>query len=66
MPLFDLHCVKCDKKQEVLCRHSQIAEQKCGTCGEALKQLPPAKTTFRLQGSGWYDVEYNNRRSPKN
>jgi putative FmdB family regulatory protein len=54
MPLFDLNCPKCNKQQEVLCRHSAIPEQKCETCGGPLEQLPPTGTAFNLKGGGWY------------
>lgn len=66
MPLFDLHCPKCQKTQEVMCRHSAIPEQKCETCGGPVTQQPPTGTGFQLKGDGWYKAGFYPKRTTKN
>jgi putative FmdB family regulatory protein len=65
MPLFDLHCEKCQKTQEVMCRHSAIPEQKCEACGGPLQPLPSTGTAFQLKGGGWYQGGFYAKRPTK-
>lgn len=57
MPLYEYHCLGCDKVFEILQKFSDPIKKKCEECGGKLEKLV-SSSSFHLKGTGWYKTDY--------
>lgn len=58
MPIYEYRCESCDNEFEKLLRAGQDEPTQCPACdAEALNRLI-SNTSFKLEGSGWYETDY--------
>ena len=64
MPLYEYHCLKCDKDFEFLQKISEGPKKKCPECAGRLKKLV-SESGFHLKGSGWYVTDFRDKGKKK-
>ena len=64
MPLYEYHCLKCEKDFEFLQKISEKPKSKCSACGGKLKKLI-SEGGFQLKGTGWYVTDFRDKGKPK-
>jgi putative FmdB family regulatory protein len=57
MPIYEYHCSKCGRIQEVMQKFSDKPLTKCQECSGKLSKMI-SNCTFHLKGSGWYVTDY--------
>jgi putative FmdB family regulatory protein len=57
MPIFDYQCQKCNFLEEVIQKYTDQLDKKCPKCNEKMVKLI-SKSSFRLNGSGWYKTDF--------
>ena len=57
MPIYEYQCSGCEKKHEVVQRHTDKPLTICPDCGASLTKLI-SSTSFLLKGTGWYKTDY--------
>lgn len=67
MPTYEMKCPGCDREWEVRCKYEELqllVNSLCRNCSQPAVQKM-SKTTFRLNGSGFYNTDYKGIRGPK-
>lgn len=57
MPLYEYHCLKCEKNFDVIQKFSDAPLKRHEGCGGKVEKLMSAPS-FHLKGSGWYATDY--------
>jgi len=63
MPIYEYHCLKCCKDQEIIQKLNDKALPKCLSCGGKMKKKM-SLSGFQLKGGGWYKDGYSYGKPP--
>ena len=58
MPLYVYKCEKCEHEWEVHQSYKDDPIEECEECGEMAAKKQIARSSFSLQGNGWYATDY--------
>lgn len=63
MPIYEYQCEKCGHRFDKLQRINAVPLNECPQCQQpTLKKLVSAPS-FKLQGSGWYETDFKDKKS---
>ena len=63
MPVYEYRCDACNIQFELRQKFSDPPEDRCPTCGGAVRKIVSA-VSFRLKGGGWYGDGYGDKAEP--
>lgn len=58
MPIYEYHCLDCQKEHEIIQRFSDPPLAICPACGGKLEKKL-SLSSFQLKGGGWYKEGYS-------
>jgi putative FmdB family regulatory protein len=62
MPVYEYECSNCEKVTELERRHiERHDEATCAHCGAKTTTLILSRTSFILEGGGWYQTDYKGK-----
>ena len=61
MPIYEYKCRKCKSEFEVFQKISDTDEKSCKFCRGPVNKLI-SRSSFQLQGSGWYVTDYGGKK----
>ncbi|WP_444994716.1 FmdB family zinc ribbon protein [Aliikangiella sp. IMCC44359] len=64
MPIYEYKCNACDHRLEKLQRMSDEPLKDCPECDAPELAKLVSAAGFRLTGTGWYETDFKNKKSP--
>ncbi len=58
MPIYEYGCESCEHTFEMIQRIGAAPPEACPSCGQGAVRKLISRTSFRLEGSGWYKDGY--------
>ncbi len=62
MPIYEYKCRDCDHHLETLQKISDDPLKKCPACGADRLRRLISLTAFRLEGTGWYETDFKDKK----
>jgi putative FmdB family regulatory protein len=62
LPLYEYHCLKCDRNTEKIEKYEGPHLKKCPHCGGKVESVMGAPA-IQFKGSGWYVTDYGRKNS---
>ena len=63
MPIYEYQCDNCGHQCEKLQKVSAEKTMKCTKCENGTMSRLVSKTHFKLQGTGWYETDFKEKKS---
>ena len=64
MPIYEYQCLACGHEMEKLQKMSDAPLVDCPDCQEPELKKKISAAGFRLKGTGWYETDFKNKKSP--
>lgn len=61
MPVYEYRCKSCENEFEVMQKITEEPEAECPVCESDNVERLISKSTFKLNGTGWYETDYKNK-----
>jgi putative FmdB family regulatory protein len=66
MPIYEYRCDSCSHEFEKFLRAGDEEPSMCPECSESALSRLISNTSFKLEGSGWYETDYARDDDPEN